>query len=196
MRTQQFKSFMFIALTSIVYWGCQPNQSQKQEVTEHEEHEAHEMKEAVKITKAICVLYPTEGSTVQGEVIFTQTDDGIHVKASLSGLSEGRHGFHIHQYGDCSGADGKTAGGHFNPEDKEHGAPDDEMRHVGDLGNVEAEADGTAMLEYTDSHLTFHGSHSIIGRGIIVHAGEDDLVSQPTGNAGARVACGVIGIAE
>lgn len=199
MKIQQSKLFMLFALVTLVFWGCQTNQSQNENVVkneEQEEHAVHEMKEEVKIEKAVCVLYPTEGSTVQGKVIFTQTNDGIHVKASISGLSEGKHGFHIHQYGDCSGADGKTAGGHFNPEDKEHGAPGDEMRHVGDLGNIEANADGNAMLEYTDPHLTFHGKNSIIGRGIIVHAGEDDLVSQPTGAAGARVACGVIGIGE
>lgn len=200
MKTQQTKLFMFLTLISFVFWGCQTNQSQNTEEVEHEEeyeeHATHEMKEAVDIEKAICVLYPTKGNETKGEVVFTKTSDGIHVKASVSGLTEGKHGFHIHQYGDCSGVDGKTAGGHFNPEDMEHGGPDAEMRHVGDMGNLEASADGMAMLEYTDPHLTFQGANSIIGRGIIVHAGEDDLVSQPTGAAGARVACGVIGVAE
>ncbi len=148
------------------------------------------------ITKAVCVLHPTEGNTAQGVVTFTKVDGGIKVVADLEGLSEGKHGFHIHQYGDCSSPDGTSTGGHFNPENVNHGAPTDAVRHVGDLGNVEAGADGRAHYEWTDTMISFSGKHSIIGRGIIVHAGEDDLVSQPTGNAGARVACGVIGIAK
>jgi len=146
--------------------------------------------------KAVCVLHPTEGNNVKGVVTFTRTDTGIKIVADVEGLTEGKHGFHIHQYGDCSKPDGTSAGGHFNPEDKKHGAPTDTERHVGDLGNLDAGADGRAHYERVDNVITFSGEHSIIGRGIIVHAGEDDLTSQPTGAAGARVACGVIGIAK
>ncbi len=152
--------------------------------------------EVESISKAVCVLHPTEGNTAKGVITFTKTDTGIKVVADVEGLSEGKHGFHIHQYGDCSASDGTSAGGHFNPENKNHGAPSDAERHVGDLGNLMAEADSTAHLEMTDSLISFSGEHSIIGRAIIVHAGEDDLTSQPTGDAGSRVACGVIGIAE
>ncbi len=148
------------------------------------------------INKAVCVLHPTQGNTAEGVVTFTKTDNGIKVVADLEGLSEGKHGFHIHEYGDCTKPDGTSTGGHFNPENVNHGAPTDAVRHVGDLGNVEAGPDGRAHYEWTDTMISFSGKHSIIGRGIIVHAGEDDLVSQPTGNAGARVACGVIGIAK
>ncbi len=129
-------------------------------------------------------------------VTFTRTDSGIKIVADVEGLTEGKHGFHVHQYGDCSNPDGTSAGGHFNPENKKHGAPTDTERHVGDLGNLDAGADGRAHYERMDSVITLSGEHSIIGRGIIVHAGEDDLTSQPTGAAGARVACGVIGIAK
>ena len=153
------------------------------------------MKEAT-IEKAVCVLHPTEGNDVNGLVTFTKTDSGIHVVADVQGLTEGKHGFHIHQYGDCSSSDGKSAGGHFNPDNKDHGAPTSADRHVGDLGNITAGADGKAHLEMTDTLLAFQGPHSIIGRAVVVHAGEDDFVTQPTGNAGARVACGVIGIAN
>ena len=148
------------------------------------------------VTKAVCVLHPTEGNQVYGTVTFTKADSGMHVVAEVHGLTEGKHGFHIHQYGDCTAADGKSAGGHFNPEGVNHGGPNDAVRHVGDLGNITADAEGNATLDMTDNMLSFSGKHSIIGRGIIVHAGEDDLTSQPTGNAGGRVACGVIGIAE
>lgn len=148
------------------------------------------------ITKAVCVLYPTEGNEVMGTVTFTKADSGVVVVADVQGLTPGKHGFHVHQYGDCSAPDGKSAGGHFNPEDKDHGGPHADMRHVGDLGNLEADQDGKAHYEMTDTKISLSGEHSIIGRAIVVHAGEDDLSSQPTGAAGARVACGVIGIAQ
>jgi len=145
---------------------------------------------------AVVVLSPTAGSETQGMVTFTQTETGVLVVADIVGLEPGAHGFHIHEFGDCSAADGTSAGGHFNPEGTEHAAPTDSHRHVGDLGNVTADEDGTAHYEYTDSHLAFSGPNSIIGRGVIVHAGEDDLTTQPTGAAGARIACGVVGIAR
>lgn len=149
-----------------------------------------------KISKAVCVLHPTEGNSVKGTVWFTEENGKISVKADVEGLTEGKHGFHIHEYGDCTAADGTSAGGHFNPEGVDHAGHEDSTRHVGDLGNLTAGADGKASLSLTDDRMSFHGKHSIIGRAIIVHAGEDDLKSQPTGDAGGRVACGVIGIAK
>jgi Cu-Zn family superoxide dismutase len=148
------------------------------------------------INKAVCVLYPTEGSTVTGLVTFTKTPEGIKVVADVEGLTPGQHGFHIHQYGDCSAPDATSAGGHFNPQGMKHGGPTDMERHEGDFGNLEANDQGVAHLEMIDKHLSFHGESSIIGRGMIVHADPDDLVSQPTGNAGARVACGAISVAK
>ena len=148
------------------------------------------------VTKAVCVLYPTKDSKVTGIVTFTKTDKGMHVIADVHGLTPGKHGFHIHQYGDCSAPDGTSTGGHFNPDNMKHAGPMAKERHEGDMGNIEANAMGDAHLDYVDPKLSFDGEHSIIGRGIIVHAGEDDLTSQPTGAAGARVACGVIGIAK
>jgi Cu-Zn family superoxide dismutase len=148
------------------------------------------------LLSAVCILYPTEGNETSGIVKFTQTPEGIKIVADVNGLTPGKHGFHIHEFGDCSRLDGKSAGGHFNPDDKNHGAPDGPERHVGDLGNLVAGEDGKAHYELTDWFISFTGSNSIIGRAIIVHAGEDDLTSQPTGNAGARLACGVIGLAK
>ena len=146
--------------------------------------------------KAICVLYPTQGNTVTGTVTFTRTDAGIKIVADLKGLSKGKHGFHIHEFGDCSAADGTSAGGHFNPMSMSHAGPMDNMRHEGDMGNIEADDSGNAHLEYVDKMISFDGIHSIIGKSIIVHKGEDDFKTQPTGNAGPRVACGVIGLAK
>lgn len=148
------------------------------------------------ITKAVAVLHPTQGNNVTGTVYFSRTPKGIKVSADVMDLSPGKHGFHIHEYGDCTASDGTSAGGHFNPENQPHAGPDQVKRHVGDLGNIEADNSGNAHYERTDTHLKFDGRDSIIGRGVIVHAGIDDLVSQPSGNAGPRIACGVIGVAK
>jgi len=156
-----------------------------------------EMKTTVsQIQKGICVLYPTQGNTATGTITFTKVDGGVKVTANIQGLNKGKHGFHIHEFGDCSSPDGNSAGGHFNPEGKSHGAPMDMERHMGDMGNVEADENGKAHLEYLDRTINLEGDHSIIGHSVILHKNEDDLKSQPTGNAGPRVACGVIGIAK
>jgi len=148
------------------------------------------------VIRAVAMLHPTEGNTVHGMVTFEQVEGGIHVVAEVYGLKPGtKHGFHIHQYGDCSALDGTSAGGHFNPTGKKHGGPMAAERHVGDMGNLVVGDDGVGRVDYVDTVMSFSGLNSIIGRGVIVHAGEDDLTSQPTGAAGARVACGVIGIA-
>ena len=160
------------------------------------EEETHLHEHAENLAHAVVVLSPTEGSETQGIVTFTQVESGVLVVADIVGLEPGAHGFHIHEFGDCSASDGTSAGGHFNPGGTEHAAPSASHRHVGDLGNVTADDSGTAHYEYTDTHIVFTGPNSIIGRGVIVHAGEDDLTTQPTGAAGARVACGVVGISR
>src|SRR5438105_13720330 len=147
-------------------------------------------------TKAIAVLHPTAGSNVSGTVTFTKGTDGIQVVADVTGLTPGKHGFHVHEFGDCSSPDGNSAGAHFNPTHKQHGAPDAAERHEGDLGNVVADSSGKAHLEWTDKVMKLSGPDSIIGRSMIVHVQEDDLKTQPTGNSGARVACAVIGVAK
>ncbi len=147
-------------------------------------------------TRAVAVLHPTTGNTVEGQVTFTKADGGVKVSAHVTGLTPGKHGFHIHEYGDCTALDGTSAGGHFNPAGNLHGAPTDAKRHEGDMGNVEANDQGVADLEYVDTQASFEGETSILGRGVIVHAGADDFKTQPTGNAGGRVACGVIGAAK
>lgn len=145
---------------------------------------------------AVAVLKPTQGNNVSGTVTFVQKDGHIEVSARVTGLAPGKHGFHIHQYGDCSDPAGKSAGGHFNPAGHPHAGPASAKRHVGDLGNLTADKNGSASLQHKDGVLKLTGPHSILGRGVIVHAKADDLKSQPTGAAGARVACGVIGTAK
>jgi superoxide dismutase, Cu-Zn family len=147
------------------------------------------------ITKAVAVLFPTKGSDVKGRVTFTQDGRSIHVHAEISGLSPGEHGFHVHEFGVWS-EDGMASGGHFNPTKSPHAAPHSTKRHIGDLGNVMANASGNVTLDLDDTHLSLHGAHSIIGRGLVVHEKADDLKTQPTGNAGGRLAVGVIGVAN
>jgi Cu-Zn family superoxide dismutase len=151
---------------------------------------------ANEVTKAICVVHPLGNSKVAGKVVFTKVSGGVEVNAELTGLAAGEHGFHVHEFGDCSMADGTCAGAHFNPTGAPHGGPEDARRHVGDLGNIKADASGKATYKRVDKMLTLNGPHSVIGRAIIVHAAPDDLKSQPSGDAGARVGCGVIGIAD
>ncbi len=149
------------------------------------------------VVVAIAELQPTEGNQANGIVTFTKVADGIRVDVDITGLGENsEHGFHIHEKGDCSAPDATSAGGHFNPHQMPHGAPHDTERHVGDLGNLTADENGSAEKEFVDKHLTFDGPTSIIGRAVVVHADPDDLKSQPTGAAGARIACGVIQVAE
>jgi Cu-Zn family superoxide dismutase len=125
-------------------------------------------------------------------VTFTREKNGVRVVANLTGLKPGEHGFHIHENGDCSAPDGSSAGGHFNPTGAPHGGPDSAQHHLGDLGNLTADDSGAAKMDQVFDFLKLNGPNTIVGRGLIVHAGRDDLTSQPTGNAGPRVACGVI----
>lgn len=195
MNTMRLAKASFGALVMfLTVQACTPGTNAKEE--HNHDMAMHEMAAPVDngVKKGICVLQPTAGNEVAGTVWFTKTADGVVVKAEVSGLTPGKHGFHIHQFGDVTAPDGTSAGGHFNPTGHDHGAPHGEMRHVGDLGNLEANADGIASYEATYPGMTFSGVESILGRGIIVHAGEDDLTSQPTGAAGSRVAIGVIGV--
>lgn len=137
-------------------------------------------------------LQPTRGNQTRGSVRFVQTAGGVQVTAEVSKLSPGKHGFHVHEQGDCSDPEAKSAGGHFNPGGHAHGAPDAMSRHAGDLGNLQAGADGRASLDALFPGIRLTGPNGLMGRGLIVHAAEDDLSTQPTGNAGARLACGVI----
>ena len=151
--------------------------------------------EAGEVTKAVALLLPASGSSVKGRVTFTKDGSGVHVHAEISGLTPGEHGFHIHEYGVWS-EDGMATGGHYNPTMEKHAGADSKKRHVGDMGNITANANGNATLDLDDSHMSFHGATSILGRGVVVHEKADDLKSQPAGNAGARLAVGVVGVAK
>jgi superoxide dismutase, Cu-Zn family len=147
-------------------------------------------------TKAVAVLIPTKDSKVSGVITFTKEGDAIHITGKITGLTPGEHGFHVHEFGDLNSDDGMATGGHFDSDKHMHGAEDATERHTGDLGNIKAGDDGVATIDKTDKVISLSGATSIIGRGLIVHAKADDLKTQPTGNAGGRVAQGVIGVAK
>jgi Cu-Zn family superoxide dismutase len=148
------------------------------------------------VTRAVAVLHPAKDGKVEGLLTFVKAATGMKVTGRITGLAAGTHGFHIHEFGDCSAADFSSAGGHYNPTGHQHAGPAEPRRHIGDMGNIEAGADGVATVDYTDARLRFEGAHGILGRGVVVHANPDDFKTQPTGNAGGRVACGVIGVAK
>jgi Cu-Zn family superoxide dismutase len=145
---------------------------------------------------AMATINPTQGNKVRGTVRFVQEGNSVRVIADLTGLTAGEHGFHVHENADCSAPDASSAGGHFNPTKHPHAGRDASERHVGDLGNITADANGRAKLDYLDTKLTLIGEHSIVGRSVVVHAQPDDLRSQPSGDSGARVGCGAIEAGE
>ncbi|HEV7241888.1 MAG TPA: superoxide dismutase family protein [Thermoanaerobaculia bacterium] len=142
---------------------------------------------------AIANLAPASGQTAAGTVLLIQMADGsVDVKVDLTGVPAGVHGFHIHEKGDC-GNNGGAAGMHFNPMTEAHGAPDAPPHHAGDFGNVTANDAGEVHTRFTTRSVTVDaGAKSAVDRAIILHADPDDLKTQPTGNAGARIACGVV----
>ena len=166
--------------------------------------EASSQKLSSQARSALCILYPDNNSGVNGLVSFHQENYSAETKivANVRGLNPNSlHGIHVHEFGDLT--QGCTsAGAHFNPANLTHGGPRDEIRHYGDLGNVKTDEKGNGYLAMTDKLITLFGDNSVVGRSVVVHAREDDLgrggneESMKTGNAGARLACGVIGLAK
>lgn len=157
------------------------------------------------VTSAVAVIYPTKGSSISGTITFTAvpatggTENGaVHIHGTITGLDPNSvHAIHIHEFGDSSSDNGMAAGGHYNPEHHKHGGPDAAEHHAGDLGNLTADATGSATIDMTVPGLSIAGMHDpIIGRSVVIHAKADDLVSQPVGNAGGHIGVGVIGIAK
>jgi Cu-Zn family superoxide dismutase len=149
---------------------------------------------------AEATLAPTAGNTASGVIHFEQQGETVHVTAAIQGLAPGLHGFHIHQNGDCSAPDASSAGGHFNPSGSRHGSPEHAQHHAGDFGNLVADERGMAKLDLTlpstQLNLEVGNAANVLQRGVIVHAMPDDMETQPTGNSGGRLACGVIAAAK
>ncbi|MCB1058537.1 MAG: superoxide dismutase family protein [Acidobacteria bacterium] len=196
-KTTSWKTTVYVGmLAAVVAVGCGQKPAEETAPAGEPETAAQTppASEPMMMLSAEAPLQGVAGSEVSGKVTFTQENGGpVHIVADISGASPGMHGFHIHETGDCSAPDFTSAGGHFNPGDTIHGAPTDPEHHAGDLGNIEVGEDGTGHLEIDSSDVTLGpGPTSIIDLGLIVHEKADDLVSQPTGAAGARIACGVI----
>jgi len=163
-----------------------------------QEHKDHDHDKKNDVETLIAVLQPTIGNDVKGTVHFKDLGDGkVEVTAKVEGLDPGsKHGFHVHEYGDITAPDGTATGGHFNPDGHDHALPEKETRHAGDFGNLEVNEAGVADFKLVVDNITLtDGKNAVIGRGVIVHAKPDDG-GQPTGNAGPRVAQGVIGVAN
>ena len=149
--------------------------------------------------KADVNLASASGSLVSGKLVIVPMGDGVHITGEVGGLKPGdTRGFHIHEKGDCSAADASSAGGHFNPDTQAHGRAGHGVHHAGDSDNIVADANGVARINTHVSGVSLGGgaANDIAGRAVIVHAAADDYTSQPTGNAGARVACGVITVVK
>ena len=170
------------------------------EVKKEAENASEEMEEAVEtVVKEIQVesikfqMEPKNDSGIAGEVTFTEENGEVKMMASLTGLTEGEHAIHIHEKADCSSADGKSTGGHWNPTFQPHAAWGAEGGyHKGDIGNFDANAKGNATVEFETSEWCIgcdDDTKNIVGKAVIVHQGVDDFTSQPSGAAGARVAC-------
>ena len=144
---------------------------------------------------AFTAVEARSGSTVKGQATFTQTGNRVRVIVEVSGATPGDHGLHVHENGDCSAPDAKSAGNHFNPGNVEHGAPEKMAHHAGDFGNLTVGADGSGKLELlTDQISVTPGTVSVVGRALVLHEKPDDIVTQPSGNSGNRIGCGVINL--
>lgn len=143
---------------------------------------------------ATAQLGATKGNTASGSVTITQRGDKVRIAAKLAGLRpNSEHGFHVHEKGDCSSGDGMSAGGHFNPRAKSHAHHGSTDRHAGDMPNIRADASGNASYSFeTDLLSASDGPASVLGRAVVIHRDSDDYKSQPAGNSGPRIACGVV----
>ena len=181
----------------VVFPACQKKESE--EVGEASATPAAESPMAAEATPEPSLTSQVAGAQLTGPggatgvITFTQQPGGVHVVARVEHATPGKHGFHLHAGGTCDAPGFKGAGDHFNPGNTPHGAPDAVEHHAGDFGNIEVGADGVGNLDVTSSGLSVgEGANDVIGKAVILHKGEDDLKTQPSGNSGDRIACGVV----
>lgn len=141
---------------------------------------------------AIAVVSGNTLDGITGVIKFTKLKKGVRISGEIYGLTPGKHGFHIHEKGLCDRPDFSSAGPHFNPDGTKHGSMDSEHRHKGDFGNIVANDYGVAKFSFVDYSISFKGNNGIIGRSVVIHAKEDDLKTDPSGNSGSRIGCGII----
>ncbi len=190
-------SLSIVLCAGLIFTSCKNDKKEKEiddqsgtEMTTEKETEKEEVKK-VKVT-----LNPVSNSKLSGNVVFTEEDGEVSMTAIISGLAEGKHAIHIHENGDCSAADGSSAGGHWNPTDAPHGKwGSSDGFHKGDIGNFEVDANGNGTVNLTTDEWCIgcgDKNKDLLGKAVIVHDGVDDYTSQPSGAAGTRVGCGVI----
>lgn len=189
------KKIIYLMFTSsiLLAFSCKEAKKEAKEAEADMEEAVEEMKEEVSEETIKFIMEPKSDSNVKGTVTFTEKDGKVSMRAMLSGLSEGEHAIHIHEKADCSSADGKSTGGHWNPTNTPHGKwGAAEGYHKGDIGNFMADAEGNAIKEFSTDEWCIgcdDENKNIVGKAIIVHQGVDDFTSQPSGAAGARVSC-------
>jgi len=145
--------------------------------------------------EAVAKIAPTQGNTVTGSLALDSSPQGVRITGAIQGLKpDAEFGFHVHEKGDCSAPDGSSAGGHFNPTQAQHGNPTSGTHHAGDMVNIRSNGEGVAQVDTTAAGTTLHGGSAtdIVGKAIVVHESPDDYTTQPSGNSGKRIACGVI----
>lgn len=182
-----------LALLLITAFGCKQAKKEAEETTEEVEETVEQVAEKMDPEVITFTMEPKSDSNVSGEVVFTQDEGQVIMRATFLGLDEGEHAIHLHEKADCSSADGTSTGGHWNPTYEQHGKwGSEDGYHKGDIGNFTADADGNATVEFmTDEWCIGCGDDTkdILGKAVIVHQGVDDYTSQPSGAAGARIAC-------
>ena len=183
-----------VVVAGVSFAGCEDHAVMPQA----HDNNGHSREAFADIDRAVAVVHPTAGNDVTGVVRFEHLgDEQVRVTARFENLEPGGvHGFHVHEFGDCTADDATSAGGHYNPQGHPHGLPNDDERHAGDFGNVTVGEDGVANFELVVQNITVAGERNpVLGRGVIIHTQRDDG-SQPLGDAGPRIGCGVIGVAQ
>ncbi|MHA7864599.1 superoxide dismutase family protein [Flagellimonas marinaquae] len=182
-----------LALILITAFGCKQAKKEAEETTEEVEETVEQVAEKMDPEVITFSMEPKSDSNVSGEVVFTQDEGQVIMRATFLGLDEGEHAIHLHEKADCSSPDGKSTGGHWNPTFEQHGKwGSEDGYHKGDIGNFTADADGNATVEFTTDEWCIgcgDDTKDILGKAVIVHQGVDDYTSQPSGAAGARIAC-------
>ncbi|MCK0145611.1 superoxide dismutase family protein [Arenibacter sp. F26102] len=189
----KYTKLLFLALIFMALYGCKEAKKETKDVMENKDIIAKEIKEEKEIKTLMFSLEPKSGTGVKGEVSFTEENGNVSMRAILVGLTPGEHAIHIHEKADCSSADGKSTGGHWNPTFSPHGKwGSAEGYHRGDIGNFTADDEGNAIVEFSTDEWCLgcdDETKNLLGKGVIVHQGVDDFVTQPTGDAGGRVSC-------
>ncbi|MCK0159934.1 superoxide dismutase family protein [Allomuricauda sp. F6463D] len=182
-----------LALIFITAFSCKQAKKEAEKTTEEVEETVEQIVETMEPQVITFTMEPKSDSNVNGEVMFTEEDNEVIMRATFTGLDEGEHAIHLHEKADCSSADGKSTGGHWNPTFEQHGKwGSEDGYHKGDIGNFSTDSNGNAIVDFSTDEWCIgcdDDTKNILGKAVIVHQGVDDYTSQPSGAAGARIAC-------